>query len=122
MLPFQSMDLVRRNHPHLRLTAAILVAMLAALAGGLAADASESRARRLELHSALRLVAADDVEQTSSAPHARCLASATDSHAEVAALVASDRSAHRAERALRRTAAHSRAALLRTTALPPPQA
>ena len=111
----------RRSNPHLRLTAAILVAMIAALAGGLAAEASEARARRAELHSALRFVVVSDdaAVDTRSSPVA-ALAPAGDIHSARTALVVSDSSSLRAERSLRRIAAHSRAALLKTTALPPP--
>jgi hypothetical protein len=113
----------RRPNPHLRLTAAILVAMLAALAGGLAAESTETRARRAELHSALRFVvvsddATADIRSGCDVLSAPC----ADRHGALSALVASDGSAKRAERSVRRAAAHARAALLKTTALPPPLA
>jgi hypothetical protein len=119
------MNFVRRNNPHLRLTAAILVAVLAALAGGIAADptgTSDPRSRRLELGSVLRLVVTDEARRAETGVHPPCLACVVTSHAKVAAMAASDRSDNRAERALRRLAAHSRAAQLKTTALPPPLA
>lgn len=114
---------VRRCNPHLRLTAAIIVAMLAALAGGFASDASDGRTRRSDLQSALRLaVVSDDASSRGRQDHARSLVCAVEAHGALAALVASDRSDTRAEHSLRRLAAHARAALLRTTALPPPTA
>jgi hypothetical protein len=114
---------LRRPNPHLRLTAAILVAMLAALAGGLAADSAETRTRRAELHSALRfVVVSDDASPDTRTSGVTALAPAVDIHSALTALIASDSSSVRAERSLRRLAAHSRAALLKTTALPPPLA
>jgi hypothetical protein len=117
------MTALRRSNPHLRLTAAILVAMIAALAGGLSAESADTRARRAELRSALRLVVITDEAQPgirSSETGPRALS--FDLHAKRAALIASDSSSVRAERSLRRIAAHARAALLKTTTLPPPMA
>jgi hypothetical protein len=117
------MPFPRRSTPHLRLTAAIIIAMLAALAGGIAADSAESRTRRSDLHSALRLVVvADDASRNGHAEQAHGLARAVEVHGAAAALLASDSSSVRAERTLRRLAAHARTALLKTTALPPPVA
>lgn len=117
------MSTLRRSNPHLRLTAAILVAMLAALAGGLAAESADTRARRAELHSALRfVVVSDDAAADTRTSAATALAPAVDLHSARTALIASDASSVRAERSLRRLAAHDRAALLKTTALPPPLA
>jgi hypothetical protein len=117
------MTALRRSNPHLRLTAAILVAMVAALTGALAADSADGRTRRGELQTALRLVVVSDEAQTGlgSAGALRLLA-AVDLHDARAALIASDSSSVRAERSLRRVAAHARAATLQTTALPPPLA
>ncbi|MEY3142109.1 MAG: hypothetical protein RLY21_602 [Planctomycetota bacterium] len=117
------MTAFRRSNPHLRLTAAILVAMLAALAGGLASESADARARRAELHSALRfVVVSDDATVDTRTSSVIALAPAVDIHSARTALLASDNSSVRAERSLRRLAAHSRAALLKTTALPPPMA
>jgi hypothetical protein len=112
-----------RPNPHLRLTAAILVAVLAALAGGFAADGTDPRARRAELQSALRFVMERDDACPTVRTDARTMrASAVEAHAAHAATVASDRSGVRAAHSLRRMAAHARAARLKTTALPPPLA
>ncbi|MBI1302350.1 MAG: hypothetical protein GC172_00940 [Phycisphaera sp.] len=112
-----------RPNPHLRLTAAILVAVLAALAGGFAADGADPRTRRAEFQSALRFVIERDDAGTAARTDARALhANAFDAHAARAATVASDRSGVRAEHSLRRTASAARAARLKTTALPPPLA
>lgn len=117
------MSRLGRPNPHLRLTAAILVAVLAALAGGFAADGAEPRARRAELQSALRFVIERDDARPMARTAARAMrASAVDAHAAHAATVASDRSGVRAEHSLRRMAAHARGARLKTTALPPPMA
>jgi hypothetical protein len=117
------MSTARTPNPHLRLTAAILVAVLAALAGGFASDGSDPRARRAELQSTLRLVVvADDVRAGSLADASRSLARLGEAHGAQAALVASDTSSVRAEQSIRRIAAHARTALLKTSALPPPLA
>ena len=106
---------LRQPNPHLRLTAAILVAVLAALAGGFSADGAEPRARRAELQSALRFVMERDDACTAARAAARSLhANAVDARRAHAATVASDRSGVRAE--------HDRAARLKTTSLPPPLA
>jgi hypothetical protein len=123
VLPFRFMLPSRVSHPHLRLTAAILVAVIAALAGGFAMDTSEARARRAELHSSLRLaVLADDADVALHANGGHALERLGEAHEARAALIASDTSGARAERSIRRLAAHARAAVLRTTALPPPKA
>jgi len=112
-----------RPNPHLRLTAAILVAVLAALAGGFSADGADPRARRAELQSALRFVIErDDPRPTARADALAMRANAVEAHAAHAATVASDRPGVRAEHSLRRMAAHARGARLKTTALPPPMA
>jgi hypothetical protein len=116
------MTALRRSNPHLRLTAAILVAMIAALAGGLSAESADTRARRAELRSALRLVVITDEEPGIRSSETGPRALSFDLHAKRAALIASDSSSVRAERSLRRIAAHARAALLKTTTLPPPMA
>ena len=117
------MRAARNPNPHLRLTAAILVAVLAALAGGFVSDSADSRARRAELQSTLRLVVvADDVRAGSLADAGRSLARLGEAHGAQAALVASDTSSVRAEQSIRRIAAHARTALLKTSALPPPLA
>lgn len=117
------MTALRRSNPHLRLTAAILAAMIAALTGGLSAEGADARVRRTELQSALRFVIVTDESHAGDRTDGRqVLASAVDRHGERAALIASDSSSVRAERSLRRVAAHARAALLRTTTLPPPTA
>jgi hypothetical protein len=117
------MSAARRSNPHLRLTAAILVAMLAALAGGVVADSSDTRSRRAELNTALRLVVvSDEVHAGIRSSGETNLSAAVEIHDARAALIASDTSSVRAERSLRRVGAHARAALLKTTALPPPLA
>ena len=113
-----------RSNPHLRLTAAILVAMLAALAGSLDGDGVE-RTRRSEIQTligGLRLVSVPE-----AAPASRTLAAviaatrANDIALASAATTAADRADLRALRRERLDASRaSGAALLRTTALPPP--
>ena len=117
------MTSLRRSNPHLRLTAAILVAMIAALTGGLSAESADARARRTELQSTLRFVIVSDDAQSGIGSCERGLGVTTfDLHGERAALIASDSSSVRAERSLRRIGAHARAAFLQTTTLPPPTA
>ena len=112
-----------RANPHLRLTAAILVAMLAALAGSVDGDGLE-RSRRSELQTligGLRLVSVPDsaparvhLAAAIRAASARSLSDLTsDDAGDRAELCASRRERLDASRA-------SGAALLRTTALPPP--
>jgi len=120
----------RRSNPHLRLTAAILVAMLAALAGALDTDknnASLARARRSEAHSALSALgivsvplgtpARDGLVAAIRAAHIEIVASSGSAN------LASGTADARAERRSRLDASRaSRACALRTTALPPPVA
>lgn len=125
------MRALSHSNPHLRLTAAILVAMLAALAGGLdvasgerQAQAQGERARRSEIVvGGLRLVACDD-----HAPQLHLVAGlrAVRFHEAVAPTAddaASGCAPARAERRARLDASRaSGASLLRTTVLPPPAA
>jgi hypothetical protein len=113
-----------RTNPHLRLTAAILVAMMAALAGSLDADGAE-RARRSEIQTligGLRLVSIPEAAPARSTLAAVIAATrASDLVVASAAHTASDRADLRALRRERLDASRaSGAALLRTTALPPP--
>ncbi len=130
------MSVSRRPLPHLHLTAAILVAMLAVLstsmAGGYDSDWNE-RSRRTDLrasHNAWRggsslvrrLVA---LPQSSGARAEPIGALHTTVHhiaiSSTTANVASDTASARAERRIRVDASRaSRAALLKTSALPPP--
>jgi hypothetical protein len=97
--------------------------MLAALAGGLASDTTDSRTRRSELQSALRFaVLAEEPQVGARVVVGRVFAAAVEIHDARTALLASDSSLSRAERSLRRVATHARAALLKTTVLPPPTA
>ena len=120
------MSTTLRANPHLRLTAAILVAMLAALAGSVDGDGVE-RTRRAEVQTligGLRLVSVPD-----AAPdHAHLAAAIGSVRANSDALrvqgdIASDRAEQRALRRARLDASRpTGASLLRTTALPPPVA
>jgi len=113
-----------RTTPHLRLTAAILVAMLAALAGSLDGEGTE-RTRRNEVQTllgGLRLVSVPEATPASRSLAAVIAAThANDRADESTATNASDRADLRALRRdrLDRSRA-SGSALLRTTALPPP--
>ena len=121
VLPSRSVPNARRTIPHLRLTAAILVAMLAALAGGLDSENSEQRARRAQLNSALRLVsiapAAVDHAHVTIALNTRQTFTRLDG---VSNDHAPDAATSRASRLTRRAAGTSRAFTLQTSALPPP--
>lgn len=113
-----------RANPHLRLTAAILVAMLAALAGSLDGDGVE-RTRRSEIQTligGLRLVSVPEAAPSTCTLAAVIAATRSSGLSlESAATHASDRADLRALRRERLDASRaSGAALLRTTALPPP--
>lgn len=112
-----------RTTPHLRLTAAILVAMLAALAGPADGDGLE-RSRRAELQTligGLRLVSIPEAAPARVHLAAAIRATSARSLLDPANLDAGDRSELRASRRERLDASRaSGAALLRTTALPPP--
>lgn len=132
MLPFQRMSPSRRHLPHLRLTAAILVAMLAAIAAGFDADtrASAERARRAELQPALgslRLVGllVSLPESAMAAVHAAdpaACATASTVCAAAASLVGDDALARAIRRGRLERACGSRVARLLASSLPPPQA
>ena len=119
----------RRSNPHLRLTAAILVAMLAAPAGALDTDnnAALARARRSAAHSALSALG---IVSVPLGPPARdgLVAAIRAAHIEIVASsgsanLASGTADARAERRSRLDSSRaSRACALRTTALPPPVA
>jgi hypothetical protein len=112
-----------RTTPHLRLTAAILVAMLAALAGTADGDSLE-RSRRAELQTligGLRLVSIPDDAPARVHLAAAIRATSARSVADPTNDDAGDRAELRASRRERLDASRaSGAALLRTTALPPP--
>lgn len=112
-----------RSTPHLRLTAAILVAMLAALAGSVDGDGLE-RSRRSELQTligGLRLVSVPDSAPERVDLAAAIRAASRRSLIDLTTGDAGDRAELRASRRERLDASRaSGAALLRTTALPPP--
>jgi len=112
-----------RTTPHLRLTAAILVAMLAALAGSVDGEGLE-RGRRSELHTligGLRLVSVPDSAPARVHLAAAIRAASARGSLEPSPEGAADRAELRAGRRERLDASRaSGAALLRTTALPPP--
>ena len=112
-----------RTTPHLRLTAAILVAMLAALAGSVDGDGLE-RSRRSELQTligGLRLVSVPDSAPARAHLAAAIRAVSARGSIELTCEGAADRAELRASRRERLDASRaSGAALLRTTALPPP--
>lgn len=112
-----------RSNPHLRLTAAILVAMMAALAGSFDGEGLE-RSRRHDLHTVmggLRLVSVPD-----DRGQAHMVAGLRAVRADEAQTIVVDGPIRRtadARAAMRGRIDRSRAtgaALLRTTALPPP--
>lgn len=121
------MSLTVRSNPHLRLTAAILVAMLAALSGSVDGDGGDRlvRGRRSEVQTligGIRLVSIPD-----DAPARAHLAAAidavrkTEGRESVLCPLTADRAESRALRTLRHASSRaSGPALLRTTALPPP--
>jgi hypothetical protein len=112
-----------RTTPHLRLTAAILVAMLAALAGAADGDSLE-RSRRAELQTligGLRLVSVPSDAPECVHLTAAIRATSARSLLDLTTDDAGDRAELRASRRERLDASRaSGAALLRTTALPPP--
>lgn len=118
------MSTTLRAHPHLRLTAAILAAMLAALSGSVDGSGGE-RTRRTEVQTllgGLRLVSVP----VAAPDHAQLAAAISGARAALAArsdsgAIASDRAELRAERRARLDSSRpTGASLLRTTALPPP--
>ncbi|MGA1223465.1 MAG: hypothetical protein ACO31E_02730 [Phycisphaerales bacterium] len=115
-----------RSNPHLRLTAAILVAMLAALSGSLDSDGGE-RTRRSEVQTligGLRLVSISEHAAPTGAHDADYgAAHLTARVCGTARVLTADRPEQRAQRRARLDASRaSGASLLRTTALPPPTA
>jgi hypothetical protein len=119
-----------RHNPHLRLTAAILVAVLAALAGGLESgisDDANQRGRRAEHAAALAALKFVSLP-SANADHAAFVhalgAELPRAPLSVAgSILAFDTAEIRALRRERLDASRaSRAALLKTTALPPPMA
>ena len=112
-----------RTTPHLRLTAAILVAMLAALAGAGDSEGLE-RSRRTELQTligGLRLVSIPDDAPQGVHLTAAIRATSARSLSDLTNDDAGNRAELRASRRERLDASRaSGAALLRTTALPPP--
>ena len=116
-----------RTNPHLRLTAAILVAMLAALSGSVDGDGGDrlARGRRSEVQTligGIRLVSIPD--HTPARAHLAAALDAvrsTDRCEHACSPLTGDRAESRALRSLRHASSRaSGAALLRTTALPPP--
>ena len=114
-----------RSNPHLRLTAAILVAMLAALAGSFDREGTE-RTRRSELHTlvgGLRLVSVpDDRGQAHLVADLRAVRADEARSLVVEGPVLRTADARAAMRGRLDRSRASGAALLRTTALPPPVA
>jgi hypothetical protein len=113
------MNELRRSTPHLRLTAAILVAMLAALAGSLDADGSERNRRGEALPGVLRLVATPG-ERSEQHPILASAALPGRQAPRLEGLPQGDPCSRAAARVRLDASRASGLSLLQTTSMPPP--